>query len=94
MKVIILDGSKLTSKEVFHKTIKNQLNFPSYYGENLDALWDCLTEITHPIKITWNNFYDSEKFLGDYCDKILNIFLEASNYHGSNFIFKVDKPNK
>ena len=25
-----------------HQIIKKELDFPDYYGENLDAFWDCL----------------------------------------------------
>ncbi len=28
-----------------HKYLREALNFPEYYGENLDALHDCLTEL-------------------------------------------------
>ena len=28
-----------------HNYLKEVLNFPDYYGKNLDALYDCLTEI-------------------------------------------------
>ena len=38
-----LDG-KLIKKEG-HDYLKEALNFPDYYGKNLDALYDCLCEI-------------------------------------------------
>ena len=28
-----------------HFIIQKALDFPDYYGENLDALWDCLTDM-------------------------------------------------
>ena len=28
-----------------HRILKETLGFPDYYGENLDALYDCLTDI-------------------------------------------------
>ena len=43
MNLIEIDG-KLIKKEG-HDYIKKTLNFPDYYGKNLDALYDCLTEI-------------------------------------------------
>ena len=39
---IELDG-KLIKKDG-HDYLKKALNFPNYYGKNLDALYDCLTE--------------------------------------------------
>ena len=38
-----LDG-KLIKKQG-HDYLKEALNLPDYYGKNLDALYDCLTEI-------------------------------------------------
>ena len=40
-----LDFSKIERWEEFHQIIKKELDFPDYYGENWDALWDCLTEM-------------------------------------------------
>ena len=50
---LIIDGSKIVSEEDLHKTIAEGLNLPSWYGMNLDALWDVLTGIVgRPLKIT------------------------------------------
>ncbi|MBQ6512939.1 barstar family protein [Methanobrevibacter sp.] len=38
-----LDGNLI--KEMGHDYLKDALNFPDYYGKNLDALYDCLCEI-------------------------------------------------
>jgi RNAse (barnase) inhibitor barstar len=47
MKKIILDFSGVTEKNV-HDYLKEKLSFPEHYGKNLDALYDCLTEISSP----------------------------------------------
>ena len=39
---ILLDFSSCQNADVFHKTIRTAFGFPEYYGENWDALWDCL----------------------------------------------------
>lgn len=41
---IIIDGSIYKTKDQFHKDIKDKFDFPDYYGNNLDSLWDFLTE--------------------------------------------------
>jgi len=33
------------NKKNFHKHLKEKFNFPDYYGENLDAFEDCLSEM-------------------------------------------------
>ena len=55
MKIIIIDGELLAKNP--HNYLKKQLNFPDYYGENLDALYDCLTEICDEIQIVLKNTY-------------------------------------
>ncbi|MBR6023789.1 MAG: barstar family protein [Methanobrevibacter sp.] len=49
MKVYEIDG-KLIAKDG-HKYLKKALDFPDYYGENLDALYDCLCELNCEIHI-------------------------------------------
>ena len=40
---LIIDGSKIMSEGDFHKVVAKELDLPSWYGKNLDALWDVLT---------------------------------------------------
>lgn len=48
-----LDG-KLIKKDG-HDYLKEALDFPDYYGKNLDALYDCLCEIGVETDITLIN---------------------------------------
>ena len=41
MKVCILDGKLLDSGKALHRAVSEALDFPDWYGENLDALYDC-----------------------------------------------------
>ena len=40
-----------------HKTLKPEFELPDYYGENWDALWDCLDGL----------FYDEVRVVIDIC---------------------------
>src|SRR5687767_9078982 len=42
------DCSKWGTEEVMHEEFANRLEFPDYYGKNLDALNDCLSEVFVP----------------------------------------------
>lgn len=46
MKKVEIDLKNLSSIEEVHEQLKAALDFPSYYGKNLDALYDCLTDIS------------------------------------------------
>ena len=48
---IILNGKRMISKEVTHAYLKRKLNLAPYYGRNLDALYDLLTERCKPLEI-------------------------------------------
>lgn len=59
---IILDGKKFTSVDRLHEILQIKLDFPDYYGKNLNALWDCLTgDIALPLTIIWKDFDESKK---------------------------------
>ena len=45
MKKVIIDCEKLQQKEQAHLYLAEVFDFPDYYGKNLDALFDCLTEL-------------------------------------------------
>lgn len=46
--VTTLDASSWSGEHDLHRDIANALNFPDYYGRNLDALNDCMRDVvTH-----------------------------------------------
>lgn len=51
MKRFILDFRKVKNIEEAHEEIKSAFGFPDYYGKNLDALNDCISEMSDDIKI-------------------------------------------
>lgn len=80
MDVVFLEGKELTSEAKTHEVLKEKLELPDYYGENLNALWDCLTGwVSLPLKVVWNNFDFSKKQLGNFADELLQLFLEAKD---------------
>lgn len=56
-----IDGKLI--KEDGHDYLMEILNFPEYYGKNLDALYDCLTEIECEIELI--NSQDVDKDMID-----------------------------
>lgn len=77
---LILEGKNIHTIDGFHAAIKDLLQFPDYYGNNLDALWDCLTTGSHlPVVLVWKDFAISQQRLGEYADTAMNVFEEAAS---------------
>ena len=51
MKKVTIDTNQLQTMEQIHDYLAKELNFPSHYGKNLDALYDCLTDINEETEI-------------------------------------------
>ena len=68
---VILDARKLGTRESAHPYLKKVFRFPDYYGQNLDALYDCLSELSG-IRILLLHTEEA----GDYFSSVLSV-LEA-----------------
>lgn len=75
---VTLSGNKMTSREVLHTYLAKKLAFPAYYGKNLDALHDCLTERSTPLHITVTYTERLKENLGDYGDTLLQVLQDAA----------------
>ena len=74
---IILDFSGCEYLGEIHKILKQKFGFPEYYGENWDALWDCLDGLfsnSGSIKVKIYGFNSLNAELRDYCRTMLLIF--------------------
>lgn len=84
-KNIVLDGKQITNKDVFHDIMVKEFDLPSYYGRNLDALWDILSE-RNELSVLIMNAQGIEQNLGEYGKSVLKLFDDLSKIEG----FKID----
>ena len=86
VKNVVINCEELMQKKQAHQYLAKLLEFPDYYGKNLDALFDCLTELGE-CTIT---FAGMEDFCLDdsYALKVLEVFEEAAS---ANFRIKLEK---
>lgn len=62
---IILDCIGIADKKEFHSRISQALCFPEWYGNNLDAMMDCLTELDS-LDLELDHWQAAQDALGDY----------------------------
>lgn len=74
-----LDGREMTDRATAHTYLAQQLNFPDYYGRNLDALYDLLTEGSFTQEIVFTHVEDMKEQLGIYGNTLLHTLQEAEN---------------
>lgn len=60
---LTVDLSGIKTVEELHAALKEAFEFPEYYGGNLDALHDCLTDITEPTEVTFAGYKAAKKAL-------------------------------
>ena len=86
MKKIVLTFPNVSAKEDIHSYLADKMGLPGYYGKNLDALYDCLTDIFDPtavgifLPVLDNDELDIELLL--YLEKVKRVFLRAERDNG------------
>ena len=72
-----IDCRELTSRAAAHDCFARVFALPAFYGRNLDALYDVLTELP-PCTLLLEHtgcLYDA---LGPYAEKLLGVFRDAA----------------
>lgn len=81
----VLDFSNCKYLGEVHKIIKDELELPDFYGENLDALWDSVTGIMYVpanIKIIFKPETKPSADLANAVEEIISVFKEAEEEYG------------
>lgn len=81
MKKITLDFENISNKEEMHQYLAEKFEFPDYYGGNLDALFECLTDIAEPTAVNIINA------LNDYDEQIINVITSAEEENDNLAVF-------
>ena len=69
----VIDLAQVKSRTDLHDLLARNLDFPDYYGKNLDALFDCLTDSHEFWDIEFKNCAMAESGLGEY----FNLFKQT-----------------
>lgn len=82
MKTVILDGAAIPDRAALHQTLAEKLDFPDWYGGNLDALFDCLTSLPEDVELTVQNGAALEEALGTYAGIFFRVLTDAAEETG------------
>lgn len=74
---VILDGNLILDREMLHDILAEELHLPEWYGRNLDALYDCLTDIREETIITLRNQDALEEHLGSYGHRLMRLLEDV-----------------
>ena len=83
MREITLDLTPFVEKLSLHGDLKETLDFPFYYGANLDALQDELSSEVAPTRITVKYPAKPQGQMEAYLPRLLRVFRDTAqeNYH-------------
>ena len=79
---VTLKEKDLASIAQAHEQLAQELDFPDYYGANLDALEDCLGDIHKPTRIVLKRDGQSPKPWFDELEEVVRQSAQKSCYLG------------
>ena len=75
---VVLDGRVMTDRVAAHSHLAERLELPTWYGRNLDALYDVLTEIDEETEIVLTEPAAVAEQMGKYGEALLATLQEAA----------------
>ena len=75
--LVRIDGAEILSRDDLHDALSRQLSLPEYYGRNLDALYDCLTDLSEPTELHLAHKAELTANLGIYADVFETVLRDA-----------------
>lgn len=80
---VLIDGNVTENREILHDAFASQLSLPEWYGRNLDALFDCLTDIHEETCIRIINAEKLKENLGNMYNGLEKMLKRAEKENSS-----------
>ena len=80
------------SKQEVLEAIAEAFTFPSHFGKNLDALYDCMTDLVHKsgaqpgFVVVLDQLPDNPRFDREAREQLLDVFRDAADFWGERRI--------
>ena len=78
MKIVTIRGIDFSDKNELHDFLASQLEFPEYYGRNLDALYDVLTDLSEETKIIIDMSEPGDDEMAAYLGRVTKVITDAA----------------
>ena len=75
---VIIRERDIKAREDIHAALAEGLSFPSYYGASLNALDDCLGDVSSPALVRVVRERGEDLPCGDYLDKVCVCLMRAA----------------
>ncbi len=88
----VIDFKDVKNYFAFHNTIKEALGLPDYYGANMAALWDCLTDMIYedkPFYIQIKGLSALSKDADDTVKTLISVLKRLKHYEDDAYIQKI-----
>lgn len=79
MQEIYIMGNEFEHEEELHEFLKEELDFPEYYGGNLSALYDVLTDISDDTRIVINLTGVEDENMLDFLERMAEVLSDAAD---------------
>ena len=85
----LVDLSGVTDRHSLHRCLRDALPLPEWYGSNLDALYDSLTDLPVPVTIRLLGSEKAKDRLDDYFELFRRVLRDAqSDLPGLKVLFE------
>lgn len=88
MREVYVKGAEFESAGEVHGFLARELGFPAYYGGNLDALFDVLTDISRPVRIILEMTGVKEERMREFFRRMAQVMEDAA---GENPCLEVER---
>ncbi|MED9966356.1 MAG: barstar family protein [Blautia sp.] len=78
MQEVTIKVSEFDTVEEIHEYLAEELEFPAYYGKNLSALYDVLTDISEDVRIIMDLSGTADEELLEEAEKMVEVMEDAS----------------